>query len=424
MISSATMSWEIDRPSLAQLAARFPTPFFLIQEARLRSNYRDLSRGLAESGAEVVLRYCAKTNHEPTVLETLADCGSHLLASHGGEVGRARACGFPAERIAFARPVLIPEELEAVLKAGVPLVHLHHPDDLPEVEAAAARTGRRVAVSLRLSQTGLALSPLDRFNRRLGFSQDEAVAACRRLAGSRWLEPAAVNFYLGTQQSGLAGFSRRFRQVLALLQRISAETGITIREINLGGGIPSPWLRKLHPVRWLERWQDRPKAESTGRLAELAAQLGRRYAELVREAGLTVPPRLAAEPGRSIVGDAAVVVTRVRSVRGSWAFLDASRNFLPENPLLFSRRILALNPPGPGTGERFYHLSGSTLNTLDVLDLRRRLPALSPGDTLAFCDAGAYSISRASPYAGLPPAVYWLGEDGEVCEVRAAGRFD
>ncbi len=64
-----------------------------------------------------------------------------------------------------------------------------------------------------------------------------------------------------------------------------------------------------------------------------------------------------------------------------------------------------------------YHLSGGSLNTLDVLDLHRRLPSLEAGHALAFCDAGAYSISRASNYAGLPPAVYLLQEDGEVRRV-------
>jgi diaminopimelate decarboxylase len=124
------------------------------------------------------------------------------------------------------------------------------------------------------------------------------------------------------------------------------------------------------------------------------------------------------------VGNAAVLVTGVQAVNGRWAFLDASRTFLPESPLMFARRILPLVEPGREEAERFYHLSGSTLNTLDVLDLRRRLPSLAPGQALAFCDAGAYSISRASPYAGLPPAVYMLQEDGAVRRVRRAGGVD
>ncbi|HEY0555037.1 MAG TPA: alanine racemase, partial [Thermoanaerobaculia bacterium] len=397
------------------------TPFFLLSEARLIANYRALERGLP--GA--VLRYCAKTNHEAAVLETLARCGSHLLASHAAEVELALRCGFPPERIAYARPVLTPEEVDAVLRAGVPLVHAHRPEDLELLASAAARLGRRVRVSLRLrAEGGLALSILDRLNRRVGFDKREVLEACRRFARSGWIEPMAVNFYLGTQQSSLAGFMKGFRGVLALIARVSAETGVAIREVNLGGGIPSPSLRRIGLRRLLARWRDLPASGGTGSQEEFATRLAGKFREMVDGARLPVRPALVAEPGRAIVGDAMVLVSRVRGVNGAWAFLDASRNALPESPLLFSRRILPLREAATGEGGRFYHLSGSTLNTLDVLDVRRRLPRLETGDALAFCDAGAYSISRASSYAGVPPPVYALQEDGEVRLARRAGGVD
>jgi diaminopimelate decarboxylase len=414
----------MEETPLDGLAARLGTPFFLISEARLRANYRALERGLAGAGPGTLLRYCAKTNHEAAVLETLARCGSHLLASHAAEVELALRCGFPPERIAYARPVLLPEELSAVLEAGVPLIHAHRLADLEILERAAARAGRRVRVSLRLRpEGGLGLSPLDRLNRRIGLGRAEILDAFRRLAGSPWVEPTAVNFYLGTQQASLDGFAKVFRGVLALAGRIAAETSAAVREVNLGGGIPSPSLRRIGPRRLLARWRDRPAHGKPEGREDLAARLARRFNELADGARLPVRPTLAAEPGRSIAGDAAVLVSRVREVSGRWAFLDASRSFLPESPLLLSRRILPLCEPAGG-GERFYHLSGSTLNTLDVLDLRRRLPPLERGDLLAFCDAGAYSISRASPYAGLPPAVYMLLEDGQVRQVRQAGGIE
>jgi diaminopimelate decarboxylase len=403
---------------LPDLAERLGTPFFLISESRLQENYRALERGLP--GA--VLRYCAKTNHEAGALEVLARCGSHLLASHAAEVALAVRCGFAPERIAYARPVLAPEELEPVLAAGVPLVHVHFPGDLPVLEEAAARAGRPVGLCFRLRNGGGGLSPLGRLNRRLGLEAEEIVECARRAAASPWLEPAGVNFYLGTQQASLTGFTRAFRGVLALLHRVTAEAGVVLREVNLGGGIPSPSLRRVGPRHLLGRWRDRlaaVPASSSERLEALAAGLDRRFRELVEEAGLPEPPVLAAEPGRSIVGDAAVLVSRVRAVRGDWLFLDASRNFLPESPVLFARRILPLREISGF--ERFWHLSGNTLNTLDLLDLHRRLPRLAPGDGLAFCDAGAYSISRASSYAGLWPAVYMLQADGKVRLIRRAG---
>jgi diaminopimelate decarboxylase len=405
---------------LAELAERLGTPFFLISASRLRANYRALERGLAAAGPGTVLRYCAKTNREAAVLEVMGALGSHLLASHAAEAVGAVRCGVPPERIAYARPVLTPDELDAALGLGVPLFHVHHPDDLGQLEAAAGRAGRRVRVSFRL-RGAAGLSLLGRLNRRLGLDADEIVAAARRAAASPWLEPAALNFYLGTQQSSLDGFTRVFRGVLDLVKRVATEAGVVLREVNLGGGIPSPTLRRIGPRQVLGRLRDRlGVSAASGDLEEFAARLGARFRELIETSGVSEPPILAAEPGRSIVGDAAVLVTRVRAVRDNWLFLDASRNHLPESPMLFARRILPLMKARNGA-DRFWNLSGCTLNTLDVLDLHRRLPPLAPGDGLAFCDAGAYSISRASSYAGLTPAVYFLEADGTVRLVRPEG---
>lgn len=405
--------------SLPALAARLPTPFFLLSERRLRANYRGLETGLARAGdGAPVLRYCAKTNPEAAVLEVLADCGSHLLASHAAEVALALRCGFPPGRIAFARPGLGRAELAAVLAAGVPRVHVHQPADLPLLEEEAARSGRPVRLSFRLRSGASRLSPFGGLHRRHGLDPDELVAAARRAAASPWLEPAGVNFYLGTQQSSLDGFARELRRVLALLERIARETGAEIGEVNLGGGLPSPTLRKVGPRDLWARLRDRPGRPAPGPSADLASRVAERFRELAAGCRLSRPPALTAEPGRSIAGNAALLVSRIEASRGRWLFLDASRAFLPESSLLFSRRLLPLRQGGGPEG--FRHLSGGTLNTLDVLDFHRRLPALAPGDALAFCDAGAYSLGRASRYACLPPAVYLLQEDGAVRPVRRA----
>lgn len=409
--------------SLRDLARRLPTPFFLVSERRLRANYHALETGLSRAGEGAMLRYCAKTNCEAGVLEVLADCGSHLLASHLAEVTLALRCGFPAERIAFARPGLAQPELDAVLAEGVQLLHVHQPQDMPLLEEAAARAGRRVRLSLRLRGGASGLSPFRGLHRRHGLGPEEMLEAVSQAVASPWLEPFAVNFYLGTQQSSLAGFARVFRGVLRLLERIAGQTGVQIKEVNLGGGIPSPTLRKVGPRDLWARWHDRlGSLDTRGRNEDMAARLAETFRELVAQARLASPPVLTAEPGRAVVGNAALLITRVQGRRGRWLFLDASRAFLPESSLLFARRILPLreSPEAPS----FFHLSGSTLNTLDVLDFHRRLPPLGAGDGLAFCDAGAYSISRAARYAGLPPAVYLLQENGQVRPIRRAEGVD
>ena len=404
---------------LAALAEGRETPFFLISERQLRTAYARMAQAFSAAGVAAEMRYCAKTNSEAAVLSTLAACGASLLACHPAEVELARACGFAAERIAYQKPVLTPRELDSVLAQGVGLLHVHLPSDLELIAAAAARAGRRVSLSLRLAAPP-ALSPLRALGRRTGLSESEALAVARAARGSRWLRVVGVNLYLGTQQRTADSLARAARQAMRLLRRLAA-CGVEIEEVNLGGGMPSPTLSRLTPARLLPRLLDRrsepPPAPPSGHLPEPPGQEVDPFAFRLaqRFAALTLPPpsrpRLVVEPGRSLIGAAGLLVARVRAVRGRWLFLDASRDFLPESPWLLSRQVLTAIEP-PSAARRFVHLSGCGSNTLDVIDLHRRLPAVVSGDLLVLCDAGAYSISRACHYTGLPPAVVLLGADG------------
>ncbi|HXT20119.1 MAG TPA: hypothetical protein VN811_03080 [Thermoanaerobaculia bacterium] len=417
---------EMEGVALSGLLARHATPFFLVSEARIVDNYRAVARGLAAAGVEATLRYCAKANNEAGVLVALAREGSSLLASHAAEVELALACGFPPDRIAYQRPAVPAAELAAVVAAGIGMLHVFRPEDVEAFADAAAQGRRTVRVSLRLrGPRRLSLSPLAALNARLGLSADEALAAARRCRESGLLRVAALNLYVGTQQSGFAAFDRALRHACEVARALRSE-GVEVEEINLGGGIPSPGIRRLVLPKLWARWRDRPAAWADGggegvddpaHVESFARSVGERYRRIAAAAGLEPLPALAAEPGRAIVGNAAILVSRVTAVDGRWVFVDASRNYLGESPLLFRRRLLPLRAPAGG-GERFVHIGGSTLNTTDVLDLRRRLPPLAAGDALAFCDAGAYSISRASRYAGLAPAVLMLGRDGSVREIR------
>lgn len=410
--------------SLQALAEESGTPFFLLSEARIKANYHALLRGLSRLGGKVTVRYCAKTNNESSLLGVLARTGCHLLASHPAEVELALRCGFSPERIAYQRPVLKAEDLRRVMESGVTFLHAHNLQDLGLMEKTASELGLRVRTSLRLRVSGrrARLSPIDLLPQRLGFDEAEALAAARRIRGSRWLTLSALNFHGGTQQESARNYIAPLRRAFALAADIRRLVGIELGEINLGGGIPSGSIRRSGLGSSLRRLRDslefsdspEPRERFCARLAEL-------FRREVERAGALPPPAIAIEPGRSIAGDAAVLVTRVHGVQGRWAMVDASRNFLGESPLLFARRILVvLDPAEASRARRYYHISGSNMNSTDVIDLWRRLPVLGRGDLLAFCDAGAYSISRSSRYAGLSPAVYLAAEDGSLKKVRRA----
>jgi len=420
MLSYQDNLLHIEGKSLQKLTEELETPFFLFGESRIRKNYAALERGLSSSDVRIKIRYCAKTNNEAGVLRLLADCGSDILVSHLSEAQLALQCGYSPERIAFQRPVLDEEEVRSALALGVTFFHAYRMGHLDLLNRVANELDVEVGISLRLRNDAplSRFSPIGFLSRRLGFTSSEIFPAVAFLLESRGLYLSALNFYRGTQQGKPQRYQHLLRKSANLALRIHSQYGIAIDEINLGGGIPSPSIRSV-VKRMLMRGQTKLWApnNSTTALEDFARRLSEKFYQEVHSIGLPKLPTLALEPGRSIVGNAGILITRVRNVQGMWAFLDASRNFLGENPLLFTRNILPVDMRSRNS-LRYYHLSGSTLNTTDIIDLWRRLPCLTSTDVLALCDAGAYSISRSNRYAGMAPAIYLLKMDGSLSMIR------
>jgi len=409
----------LDGLSVERAAETLGTPVFLFSESTLQGNYAALARGLSAAGEPATIRYCAKTNNERAILTRLAAWGAEALVSHPAEAELALACGFSPDRLAYQRPVLLPEDLRAVLGMGITRLHASDLADVELIEQAAGELDRRVRVSLRLRSEGAGtrLSPLGFLAQRLGLARHDLDRVAVRVKQSDHLTLSGINAYIGTQQESVDRYCGLVRELVRIGARLSTEMGLPLDEINIGGGIPSPQVGKMRLGRLWRRLKDDASCQAPPLpLEEYARQIARSYRDAADR--LTPRPRLVMELGRSVVGSAAVLLTRVRAIRGRWAFVDASRHFLPESPLLFCRRLLPVVEPPSGHPYRFYHLSGATLDTLDVLGVRRRLPTLRVGDLLALCDAGAYSVSRATRYAGLPPAAYLAAEDGSWREIR------
>lgn len=412
--------------SLEEIVQAEKTPFFLLSETRLRTNYDALIKGLSTAtGRPPVIRYCAKTNHEPAVLKRMAEWGAHCLVSHGAEADQALQHGFNPERLAYQRPLLLPDEIVALCKSGVNHVHLFRKMDLDCLERVALEMGTTINVSLRLKPPAsfVNLSPVRWLAARLGFDGPESLSMAERVQKSAHLRLKALNVYIGTQQGSMAGFRRAARQLVSTAAQLWQWLGVRVDEINLGGGIPSSSLG----TRWKHRSLVNDRLENAlaivnqapDELEARAKQLGGIVVEEVQRAGLDWMPALAIEPGRSLVGNAGMLVTGVRAVQGRWLFLDASQNYLGESPLVVERLMLPVRRAAGNTQTR-YHLSGSTLNTMDVIDVWRRLPVMTVGDHVVICDAGAYSIGRACRYGSLLPAVYLINEEGGLEPVRRA----
>lgn len=393
---ASSLTWE--GIALRDVVARTGTPVLLASERRIRENIRELAAGLASAWPRVTLRYCAKTNPELRILRIVREEGLEVLASHPAEVRLALEAGFAREAIAYQQPVL--DGLDAAIDLGVRRAHAFRPTDLEQLGGGDLRISLRVAVP----RAGLPL--LGAASARLGFAPDELANIEPRPAID------ALNTYIGTQQEDPAAFRPAIRTLVRQAMELRRR-GFAIEELNLGGGVPSRSLRRLTVGRLLRMRAKTPPLRAYGEA------LGRMFAE---ETGGRIEPRLVLEPGRSIVGDAVVLLAGVRAAQGRWRFLDCGRNVLVESPLAFSRWVEPLDRRD-GASARI-DLSGPTLNTLDVIDTGRMLPPIVTGDVLAFGDAGAYTVSRSTRYAGLTPAVWLAREDGTLECIRRAETFD
>jgi diaminopimelate decarboxylase len=407
--------------SLPELVKDYASPFFLFSEPLLRANFQALQRGLTTGPNLARIRYCAKTNNEPAVLKILQRLGSDVMVSHLAEAELTLSCGFDPEQIAFQRPVFSADEIRSAIALGVRFFHAFRMDDISLLAQLALEERVRLRISLRLcngSRLG-SFSPLAFLSRRLGFDAAEILSAVGMIQNNDFLSLAGINFYRGTQIESPKKYRPLIRRAVKLAQRIQSRYNIELEEINLGGGLPSFSSHKLGPstisAHFGTNWPSNRRHDS---LENFAAALSTAFERELHSVGLPYRPALALEPGRSIVADAGILIARVHAREGRWLFLDASRNYLGESFLFLCRRILPLRASSEGTG--FYHLSGSTLNTMDIIDFWRRIPTRQPGDYLAFCAGGAYTISRATRYAGLSPAVYLIDADGALSRVKPA----
>ena len=413
-----------DGHAIAQLADRFPTPFFLFSERVLAANYNRLLEAFSSLPAGVVIDYCVKTNHEPALLGVLHDMGAGAMVSCGWELQLAVAAGFDPERITFHGPCKTRQELDAAVSAGVGLIHVYSEEELDQLSQIAAAYRRPVKIALRLPTPdpwwarGLA----GWYAQRLGIPWHAAERAFQRACASAWLCPVGISVHVGTQVTRPDPYRRAIQQMVQLAEGLG-KAGIVIREIGLGGGWPSDTLQPLtlkalvRDVDWRTSQFASPAPDS------LARQVANAFRREVAQSRLLTAPRLRLEPGRGIVGSAGLLVTRVVTLRDRWVFVDGSRNVLPET-LFPARRLILPVVWNARAKARRCHLAGRTLNTMDVLALGVRLPPVQLGDVLAFLDAGAYSLSRACHYAGTVPDVYLLKRTETVVHIREEDRYE
>lgn len=388
--------------ALPAIADAVGTPFYCYSSARLEANYRAFADAFA--GQDASICFAVKANSNQAVIRTLARLGAGADVVSEGEMRRVLAAGVPADRIVFSGVGKTRSEMKAALEAGIFQFNV---ESLPELEAlsdVATSLGVTAPVGIRVNpdvdaKTHAKISTGKKEN-KFGIDIDHARAAYARAAELPGIRPVAVAVHIGSQLTDLEPFRHAFERV-ALLVLALRSAGHDIRRVDLGGGLGIVYAAETPPV----------PAD---------------YAALVREVVGDLGCHITLEPGRALVGDAGILVSRVvyRKAGTGRGFLiiDAAMNDLIR-PSLYN----AIHPivpvremPEDGT-VALVDVVGPVCETGDTFATSVWLPLfLDSGDLVAITAAGAYGAVMASTYNTRPlaPEVLVSGSDFAVVRPR------
>jgi diaminopimelate decarboxylase len=379
---------------LTQLAARFGTPCYVVDELTVRQHCREYAASLP--GVEIA--YAGKSMTGRGVLRWIAEEGLSLDVCSAGELAVARSIAFPASRILFHGNVKTPEDLKAAIGYGVDRIVV---DSLDEIEqlGALARYPQNVLVRVTPGVDGhthkaIATGVEDQ---KFGFSlaSGAAMAAVGRVLAQPSLRLVGLHCHIGSQVSRVASFEEAARRMVAFMALVQVQHGITLPQLDLGGGHAVPY-RCGDPSFDLRGYADRVLRAVNYECSSYRVPV----------------PRLTIEPGRAIVGSAGVTLYRVVTVKhGSTRTFVAVDGGMSDNPRpsLYGARYTVR-----AVGRRFSPTSAAVIvvgrhcEAGDILAEDVPLPAdIRAGDLLAVPCTGAYHHSLASNYnmVGRPPVV-------------------
>jgi len=366
--------------SLAEIARQYGTPAFVYSRAAIELGYREFSD--ACSGRDVLICYSVKANSNLAVLNLLARLGSGFDIVSGGELARVLAAGGSAAKTVFSGVGKTEAELRAALAAGVLCFNVESEGELDRLASIATSMGKTAPVSLRVNPdvdprthpyiaTGLRES-------KFGIAYDAAVPLYRKAVKLPNIEVMGIDVHIGSQITDVEPFVAALEKVLEFVDLLDA-TGVHLEHLDLGGGLGI-------------RYHDEEPPELKDYLGRLFQRLGNRKI------------RVLFEPGRSLVGNTGVLLTRIEYLKHSaaknFAVVDAGMNDLIR-PSLYDAWHEVLPVTRREAPVRRYDIVGPVCESADFLAKERTL-AVAVGDLLAIMSAGAYGMAMSSNYNSRP----------------------
>lgn len=382
--------------ALSAIAERFGTPTYVYSRAHIEAQYRAYADALA--GMPHLVCFAVKANSNLGVLNVLARLGAGFDIVSRGELERVLAAGGEPGKIVFSGVGKTRDDMRRALEVGVHCFNIESVDELERLQLVAAELGKTASISLRVNpdvdagthpyiSTGLK-------ENKFGIDIEQAPAVYARAAELANLRIVGVDCHIGSQLTSLPPFLDALERLLALIDQLAAQ-GIQIQHLDLGGGLGVQYRDEQPP-------------------------LAGDYIAAVRERLKGRALALVFEPGRSIVANAGVLLTRVEYLKHTahkdFAIVDAAMNDLIR-PALY-QAWMDVTPVQPRDGQaRQYDLVGPICETGDFLAKGREL-VLAEGDLLAVRSAGAYGFVMSSNYNTRGRAAEVLVDGEQAFEVR------
>lgn len=391
-----------EQVSLKQLAATYGTPAYVYSRAAITAAYQAYAQALGDHTGMIC--YAVKANSNLGVLNLLARLGAGFDIVSAGELERVLRAGGDPARVVFSGVGKQPEEMARALEVGVACFNVESESELEHLSRVAVSLGKTAKISLRVNpdvdanthpyiSTGLK-------ENKFGIDIAEAPRVYRKAKDLPRIDIQGVDCHIGSQLTSMAPFLDALERVLGLIDEL-AESGIVIHHLDLGGGLGVTYNKETPPD--ISAYLQAVKARLAGR--QLALMF---------------------EPGRSIVANSGVLLTRVLylkpTVHKNFAVVDAAMN---DNirPALY-QAWQAIVPVAPrDDAAQHWDIVGPVCETGDFIGKDREL-ALKEGDLLAMRSAGAYGFTMSSNYNTRPRAAELLVDGDQIHVVRRRETFD
>ena len=394
------------------LARKFGTPLYVYSQRTLTEHFQALDEAM--SPVDHLICFALKANGNLSVLRTLANLGSGFDIVSGGELQRVIAAGGDPRRCVFAGVAKTEAEIELALRRGIYSFNVESEPEIQRINRVAARLKKIAPVAVRVNP-GVdadthAKITTGTYENKFGIACEQVEGVYARAARLPNLRLRGVQMHIGSQLTTVSPFEKAVRKVLPLVRQLQGKYGLEF--FSMGGGLGIVYQPALAsgPMAW---WRS-----SAAKNILTPEKYAARLLPLLKPLGL----KILLEPGRFIVGNAGILVTRVeyvkRTGRKNFVIVDGAMNDLIR-PALYDawHEIVPLTRRGGALVKS--DVVGGVCESSDYFCKDRSLPKVGTGDYLALLSAGAYCFVMASNYNARPLAAEILVNSQRAALVRA-----